>query len=242
MLTVLIADDEELEREYLNRILTKQPEKFYVTGMAENGEEAVELALKKRPDIVILDIYMPVKNGLEAAAFLKQRFPDMIIILNTAYAEFEFARKAVEYHLDGYLLKPSPEKTIIETILNCAKEEPQKPFLRKQKQYIQDIEAYIDVHYKEEITLKELAKVAHFSPTYLSKIFHEETGCTIRTFINQKRIANAKKMILNTDLSMQEIAAQSGFGNISHFNRVFRKLTGKSPMELKKEKQEKRWI
>lgn len=75
-----------------------------MVGEACNGREVLELTAKNSPDIIIMDINMPGLDGLTSAQRIKQRFPDTIILLNTAYAEFEFVRKAVEYGLNAYLL------------------------------------------------------------------------------------------------------------------------------------------
>lgn len=235
MVQVIIADDEIIEIEYLKKMFQKHLEEFQIVGTAFDGEGLLRLAEETKPDVIILDICMPGKSGLEAANELKLRFPDTSIILNTAFAEFEFARKAIEYQLDAYLLKPASEEMIIDTIKNCLKkkkkEEKQK---RPGNQNLDCVIAYIETHYKESVSLKELSDIAHFSPTYLSRMFHQETGYTLCNYINKKRIENAKQMLEETGYSIQEIAADCGFTNISHFNRVFKNLVGKSPMEYKK--------
>lgn len=235
MFKVIIADDEVIEIEYLHKMFQKHSEEFQITGIASNGEDVLRLAEETKPDAVILDICMPGKSGLEAAEEVKKRFPDTCVILNTAFAEFEFARKAIEYQLDAYLLKPASEEIIIDTIKNCLKKKKKED--REEKignQNLDCVFAYIEAHYKEAISLKVLADIAHFSPTYLSRMFHQETGGTLCSYINKKRIENAKRLLLQTEQSIQEIAIDCGFINISHFNRVFKNLVGKSPMEYKK--------
>ena len=117
MLRILIADDEEIERKYLAALFVKHSDTYKVVGEACNGREVLELTAKNSPDIIIMDINMPGLDGLTSAQRIKQRFPDTIILLNTAYAEFEFARKAVEYGLNAYLLKPAEEEVILQTIV-----------------------------------------------------------------------------------------------------------------------------
>lgn len=120
MIKVLIADDEILELDYL-RHLFEEIDGYQLVGMADNGAKAVELTTFYNPDVVILDINMPL-SGLEAARLIREQFPDKIIILNTAYADFAYARKAVGLHLDGYLLKPASAEEILETVANCMQE------------------------------------------------------------------------------------------------------------------------
>lgn len=118
MYTVLIADDETIERNYLKSVLKKHSEEFILVGEAINGEQVIEMAFQKKPHIIIMDINMPLQNGLIAAKTIKAKFDNTIIILNSAYSEFEFAQQAIHYNLDAYLLKPASEKEILDTMIN----------------------------------------------------------------------------------------------------------------------------
>ena len=119
MLKVLIADDENIERRYLLSLFKKHPDLFEVIGEARNGKEVLQKVLEYTPDVIIMDINMPFLDGLSSAHKIKERFPNTIILLNTAYAEFEFAKKAIDYGLDAYLLKPAKESQILDAIQNC---------------------------------------------------------------------------------------------------------------------------
>ena len=92
---------------------------------------------------------------------------------------------------------------------------------------------YIDQNYNRNITLDELSKIAHFSSQYLSKVFHQTTGLTIKSYITLKRIESAKYLLKNSKLSIQEIAVSCGFPNLSHFDRVFKQQTGFSPISYR---------
>lgn len=120
MTTVLIADDEVVERQYLCRLFERLPG-FRLIGEAENGNQAVELAERYRPDVIILDINMPV-SGLEAAEVIRRRNPEQIIIINTAYASFEYARQAIKLHLNAYLLKPASSEEVLSTVESCLRQ------------------------------------------------------------------------------------------------------------------------
>jgi AraC-like DNA-binding protein len=92
---------------------------------------------------------------------------------------------------------------------------------------------YIDENCYRNITLNELAELAHFTPSYVSKQFHRETGQTIKSYINQKKIENAKYLLANTRRTIQEVAQDSGFNNTSHFNRTFRQITDMTPLQYR---------
>lgn len=247
MITILLADDEAIERRYFRNLFHRHPE-YQVVGEAQNGKEIIELASKTKPDIIIMDIHMPLINGLESAHKIKKKFPETIIILNTAYADFEFARKALDYRLDAYLLKPASEQKIIETIQSCIahtislRTAPQACFSvalsfpedQMSETTVSDILIkYIEQNFYRNITLSELAELAHFTPSYVSKQFRKETGQTIKSYINQKKIENAKHLLANTRRTIQEVAQDSGFNNVSHFNRLFRQLTNMTPLQYR---------
>lgn len=93
------------------------------------------------------------------------------------------------------------------------------------------VKQYIAEHYKEDIDRNDIAAVAYITPNYLSKRFHMEVGMSLREYINQLRIEEAKRLLLTTNSSVSDIAGEVGFDNISYFSTVFRKLCGMSPMD-----------
>jgi AraC-like DNA-binding protein len=92
---------------------------------------------------------------------------------------------------------------------------------------------YIERHYTEELHLDEMAGRAAMSPTYFSYIFKVLKGQTFVQYVNDLRIRRALDLLRLTDKSIYEICFETGFNNISHFNRVFRKITGTSPMKYR---------
>lgn len=246
MIHVLVADDEAIERRYLSTLFSKRPRSFQVVGEARNGREVLEQAARVRPDVIIMDINMPGLDGLSSAQQIKQQFPDTVIILNTAYAEFEFARKAIEYRLDAYLLKPAAEAVILTTVENCMRSKRPRveassahaacvadSALRAAKDPIALVTQYIDENSHLNLNLAELADIAHFTPTYLSRVFHEKKGMTVTAYIMKKRLDNAKYLLHSSALDSQQIARECGFSSVSHFNRVFKQQTGVSPLEFR---------
>lgn len=181
-----------------------------------------------------------ILDGLTSAQRIKQRFPDTIILLNTAYAEFEFARKAVEYGLNAYLLKPAEEEVILQTIDNCIrnnariKDSPNGlSMLSVSKDSITHVTEYIDNNFNLPLTLDSLAEIAHFTPSYLSRIFHEKMGVTITEYITKKRIEKAEYLLIYTEASIQEIASRCGFSSTAHFHRIFKQKTDTTPLEYR---------
>lgn len=111
---IIIADDDALIRESLNIILGIDPE-IEVLGVFENGKEAVDFVLCNKVDIALLDVRMPILNGVEAAKIIKEKTDTKVIILTT-FDEDEYIAKAIKYGANGYLLKNTKVDKIIDTI------------------------------------------------------------------------------------------------------------------------------
>lgn len=101
---VLLVDDQELILESLNIVLSME-EDLQIVGLAENGEEALKGCEQLMPDIVLMDINMPVMDGVTATALIKQRFPAIKIIMLTSYKEVDYVLEALSHGAEGYLLK-----------------------------------------------------------------------------------------------------------------------------------------
>ena len=96
---------------------------------------------------------------------------------------------------------------------------------------ISDVQRYISRHYREELSLSELAAVAHLAPSTLCHIFKRMTGRSIFQYISAVRIQHVKEKLQNTDLTMKAIAYDCGFNTLTNFNRQFKCLTGCTPTE-----------
>lgn len=125
MLKVLLVDDEILQRQLLMQMIAWEELGMQVAGEAETGREALELAERLEPEIVIMDINIPLLNGIETSRRIKELLPSAQIIILTAYGEFEYAKEALEIGVVGYVLKPlEPEPFLRE--LHKAKAEIDK--------------------------------------------------------------------------------------------------------------------
>lgn len=93
---------------------------------------------------------------------------------------------------------------------------------------------YINDNLSRKFTLEELASISCFSRTYFSALFKELNGLSPWEYINIKRVEKAKNLLLSTDMTILFIANECGFNNISNFNRIFRKITGKNPSDYRR--------
>lgn len=107
---------------------------------------------------------------------------------------------------------------------------PQDPAHR---QIIRRALDYISAHFRERISVRQVAQAAYVSPGYLSKLFRKEFNCTVIEFLNRVRIEEAKRLLSDPGYSISQVAAQVGFDDLSYFSKVFRKFTGLSPKEFR---------
>ncbi|MCR5764145.1 MAG: response regulator transcription factor [Treponema sp.] len=104
MIKVLIADDQQLIRESLKLYLENEGE-FTVTGIVADGQEVLGSVSENTPDIILMDIRMPVLDGVECTKLVKQKHPDIKIIILTTFDDDEYVYNALKYGASGYLLK-----------------------------------------------------------------------------------------------------------------------------------------
>ncbi|NLY44052.1 MAG: response regulator transcription factor [Clostridiaceae bacterium] len=112
---VLIADDHSMVRQGLKQIVELEKD-IEVVAQASNGEEAVDLALKLKPDVVLMDINMPKMNGIQAVAQLKEKGCPSKIIMLTIHADHEYLIKTVQLGAAGYVLKDADSDVLIKAI------------------------------------------------------------------------------------------------------------------------------
>jgi DNA-binding NarL/FixJ family response regulator len=112
---ILIADDQTLMRDGLKTILDLEDD-MEVVGTASNGLEALEMTEKLKPDAVLMDIRMPVMDGVECTRLIKKKFPDIAVIMLTTFNDEEYIIQALTYGASGYLLKDMQGDKLIQAI------------------------------------------------------------------------------------------------------------------------------
>lgn len=105
MIKVMLVDDEVLALDYLKNMIDWEQQGFQISGCVSNGKRALELYDRVQPEVVISDIKMPGMDGLELTRQLKLRNPDVTVLLLSAYKDFDYAQKGIQYGVSNYLLK-----------------------------------------------------------------------------------------------------------------------------------------
>ena len=110
-----------------------------------------------------------------------------------------------------------------------------KSLPNEKEKLVQNVMAYIEQHYMDELTLDELAREMHVSRFYLMKLFKQLTGMTLFDYINEHRIKQAKVLFfLDNGRSVTDVCFQIGFKHLSHFSRTFKKIAGMTPDQYRK--------
>jgi len=122
MIRILLADDQPLFREALRTLISLQPD-LEVAGEAGDGEEAVRLAETLQPDVVLMDLQMPVVDGVEATRRLHSSQPECRVIALTTFGDDDYVFDCLRAGAVGYLLKDSPSESLFEAIRAAARGE-----------------------------------------------------------------------------------------------------------------------
>ena len=125
------------------------------------------------------------------------------------------------------------EILIIRLMRNTALAVPTEPQTVSGNRQCAAVKRYIDLHFKEPLTLEQLAEDAHMNKYYLSHAFKREYGTSPINYMITKRIEESKYLLAETDLSMSQIAQLLGFSSLSYFSQVFRRTQAVSPMEYR---------
>lgn len=112
---ILLCDDQAVIRDGLELLLNLEKD-FEVVGLAQDGAEAVDIVKQKQPDLVLMDLNMPIMNGIEATREIHAKFPNIKILVLTTYDDDEWVFDAVRAGASGYLLKDTPRQKIVEAI------------------------------------------------------------------------------------------------------------------------------
>ena len=115
MIRILLVDDQSIVREGLASLLETQPD-LEIVGEAENGKIAVDRSLKLKPDVILMDIRMPVMDGVAAIRALSQRAPEIKILVLTTFDDDEYVTQAMACGAKGYLLKDTPSVELAQAI------------------------------------------------------------------------------------------------------------------------------
>lgn len=239
--TLLIADDEDHIRNGIKTYIalnSKVIDKIYT---ASNGAEALEKIFKYKPDIMLIDVQMPYKNGLMVMKEANEAGICPKTIILSGYDEFAYAQQAIRYGALDYLLKPCRSTDILMKVERLVEtKNPSTPSLGDEKEEKQSNQIvnmaveYINEHYMESLSLTKVAEEVGVTPGYLTTLFAQTIGDGFVDYLNKIRVDRACNYLHDGQLKIYEVAYKVGFKDEKYFTRVFKKITKVSPSQFRK--------
>lgn len=245
MKTILIIEDEAQTRSIFLKCL--EFEGFYAVG-ASDGTAGIALARQHAPDLVVCDIMMPDIDGYSVLSALRKAPQTALIplIFLTAKVTMSDLRRGMDLGADDYLTKPCTVEQFLAAINSRLHRQEQLSQLyggeesggeKRQAQTgifpaepkLARVFHFIEAHYYQPISLGDVAQDAGYSPAYLTNLVQSHTGRTVKQWIIERRMAEAKTLLTTTDQSVRHIAEASGYSDAAYFTRQFRQLHGASP-------------
>lgn len=237
-LRVLLVDDEIMIREGFKRLFDWNAHDCEVVGEAADGLEALSQIDALQPDIAIMDINIPVMNGLKVIQLARIKHPDTAFVIVSGYDDFSYCREALRLQITDYILKPVNYEEFGACIDNLKialfERHSTKGQEVQEERAIISITRYLQAHLAEEISLTVLAEEFHLSAQYISQLFKSEIGVNFLAYLTNIRMEKAKKLLLSTSLSIAEISEQSGYGDYRVFTKVFKKSEGVTPSQYRR--------
>ena len=257
MYKVLIVEDEDIIRKGLLFMVNWQDADCVVVGEAADGLEGLEKIRDTSPDIVVVDINMPVKDGLSMLEDSIEEYGyDAIIV--SGYSDFEYARKAIRLGVTEYLLKPVNFNELYDALgkikakqlaaarlrhemkqLDIEKrklgilDEPETGDSPEGNRHVDHMMDCIRNHYSSHLSLTDISEQCGMSCTYLNSKFKSFTGYTFNDYLNRYRMQKAVELLADPKLRIGDIGALVGINNVNTFLRQFKKYTGMTPREYR---------
>lgn len=258
----MVIDDEPMVIKGLSEIVPWHEIACEIVGCAEDGQEGINLIESLKPDIVISDIQMPKLSGLEMIKAMNESNKDTKYIIMTGYREFEYAKEAIDLGVSKFLLKPTNIEQIKEAVADVTnqldmaldQEEDMKQLKKKVAVYEainEDDESGDDEHkikylakqaisymkenYAEKLDLQSVADHLFISTWYVCKLFKQEVGSSFVEILNEIRIQEAKKLLIESNKKVYEICEEVGYLDNPYFTKTFKKYVGTTPNKYRNE-------
>jgi YesN/AraC family two-component response regulator len=248
---LLVVEDSDDVSHYLAAILQNE----YQVTRAENGKAGFEKALKIIPDIILSDVMMPEMDGISMLEQLKSDFrtSHIPVVMLTAKADIDSRLVGLARGADAYMAKPFNENELHIQLRNLIEQrkklheryaslsqlpethdlaiKTEDAFMLKVRQILENNLA------NDDFSIDHLCRELAISHAQLYRKFKSISNHTIADYFKLIRLHQAKKLLSNSELNITQIAFAVGFKNLSHFSREFTQHFGKSPKELRKQKE-----
>ncbi len=245
---ILLVDDEELALRGIEQGVNWDALQITKIYKAHSAQTAIRM-LKAYPiDIMLSDIEMPEQNGIDLIRWVRENRDDVVCSFYTCHADFSYAQEAVRLGVTDYLLKPLPYDELQKVLAKLI-------FIRKKyvdrkqlEELFQDdetegndqsavalVKRFIADNISSDLQRNDLARLVYMHPDYLSRLFKKQEGVSLSDYIITKKLALAKQLLRNTNLSVKDVGIRVGIPYSSYFIRVFKKREGVTPQQYREQ-------
>lgn len=241
--SILLVDDELWVRTALRKVIERSGQPCRVIKECSNGAEAMEWLADHHADVVMTDVKMPVMDGIALVKLLREREKPPEVIMISGYDDFPYLQFALRAQVADYLLKPVETDDMsrcLQTILDrlrgargtkpssavALEPEPESP-IRQALRYIHSV-------LPGDVSLQEVAAQVHLNPCYLSQLFKQQMKINFIDYVLQQRMEKAQELLSRTSLRISEIAEKVGYADLSNFSSAYKRFTGMTPTEYRK--------
>jgi len=244
---IIVAEDEDLIRGSLVRKIESIDAALKVVGAAQDGREALELARIEQPDLLVTDIRMPVMDGMELIKSMHLYYPRVRKIITSGYADFEYARSALQYNVNEYILKPIAADELKRVLmrLKAQIDHERSAFKDSMKgtpspganpeEIVHLVQSFMRENFRQDLSMEQIARSFNFNASYLSKIFIKYAEEPPSKYLTSLRINEAKYLLTHhRNLTIKEVGERVGYPDQFYFSRIFKQVTGSTPKEFQK--------
>lgn len=248
------VEDEFYTREGILNSVDWQALQIDQLKSASDGKSG-EALLALHPDILLTDIRLPYRSGLELAATAKEADADCEIIILSSYSDKEYLFKAISLSAVAYIEKPVDLEKLSTAISKAVGRRKRSLSFREQSaeaQTFNTLDGLIDMtssslshttrivlskldkdYSNPNLSVESLAEYVHLNPAYLSTVFKKDTGRSLKHLITRVRIQRACFLLRTTNLSISSISVQTGYRASNYFAHTFRQEMGMAPGEYR---------
>ena len=242
----MIVEDDKTNQRFYEKLKVWEEEGFVIAGQAFHGKEALALMEQKEYDFYLVDVMMPVMNGLEFLQELKNRGVDAPKIIASNYNEFEYVRQGMKLGAMDYLLKPITEEALRECLQSVREElwESRDGMIMEQifqacgadteSGFTKKLMAYFAEHTRN-LNLKDISDEFLLSKDYFGKLFKRQMNENFNQFVLKYKMEYACYLLKDTDDRIYEISDALGYKTTDYFSKLFKEYTGQTPAGYRKD-------
>ncbi len=248
---LVVEDDAEITDLHLHYL----SDRFRLIIKSTGTEALRYLRSNRRIHLALIDLMLPDITGIDVLREIKKTMPFVPTIIVTAFGSEDVAVKAFRCGARDYIKKPFNYDELIDRMNFClslnflgqeqsrtaltaeiegAKREGSHEPAAGKTRHVQLALQYIHNNYAADISLAGVSKTVNLSRYHFSRIFKETTGLTYQSYLNRLRIEQAKKMLDDEALSVTDAGYAVGYTDLTHFERIFKKIVGSSPSQYRR--------